>query len=221
FSLKFDTSLFACEDYDFWFRIAQTSGAPGIVKSCWVYYRQHANSMSRSYMNQYRHDAELCKRVFASANTNMPWIDSPHERTDYFFAMLAASLVTAIRLWSFDRDSFNAFMQEHVLFLHHKLKEGPPILTTNSTILCYMSRARLTIMKMRYRDNSIDKSVYDSFISIFPPNSIYLSLAIKKGIQSTSIKTIARIAKFDLQIAWFRLRNKTTKHPPAKAGGFE
>jgi glycosyltransferase involved in cell wall biosynthesis len=207
FSLKFDTSLCACEDYDFWFRLAQVSGAPGLVKSCWVYYRQHANSMSRSYKNQYQHDAELCKRIYASVNATEPWIGN-HPRFDYLFAMLAASLITARRLWFFDRESFNVFMQEHIFPLLQEIKKEKYKSTTNSTTLVFISRARLTLLKMRNNDKSLDQPIYNSIICIFPKNPTYLTLVIKKGVKHISIKNLARLAKFDLQFIYLRLINK-------------
>lgn len=207
FSLKFDTSLRACEDYDFWYRLAQASGAPGTVKSCWAYYRQHSNSMSRSYKNQYRHDAELCKRIYASVNATEPWIGN-HPRFDYLFAMLAASLITARRLWFFDRESFNVFMQEHIFPLLQEIKKEKYKSTTNSTTLVFLSRARLTLLKMRNNDKSLDQPIYNSIICIFPKNPTYLTLVIKKGVKHISIKNLARLAKFDLQFIYLRLINK-------------
>jgi GT2 family glycosyltransferase len=52
--LTFDPGLRACEDYDFWYRLARASGPPVPLADTHVCYRQHADSMSRSHANQYR-----------------------------------------------------------------------------------------------------------------------------------------------------------------------
>src|SRR3546814_12862345 len=105
------TTLFRSgEDYDFWFRLALYSGSPGVLGSGWVYYRQHPGSMSRQLVNQHRHDAELCRRVFR-------WVHRDQQRiglrsaTDLYAAMLAASLLTAERLADRDRPFCRDFIR--------------------------------------------------------------------------------------------------------------
>src|SRR3546814_19650260 len=103
--------------------LALYSGSPGVLGSGWVYYRQHPGSMSRQLVNQHRHDAELCRRVFR-------WVHRDQQRiglrsaTDLYAAMLAASLVTAARLPGRDRPFWREFISTHVPELPEPLGAG-------------------------------------------------------------------------------------------------
>jgi glycosyltransferase involved in cell wall biosynthesis len=56
----FDESLEACEDYDYWLRLAALGYVPHYCgEGTAVYYRRHATSMSRNLRRQYYHDALL------------------------------------------------------------------------------------------------------------------------------------------------------------------
>jgi len=62
---KFDETLSACEDYDFWLRAMVNGQVPSFANGK-VYYRKHSASMSSNRHNQFQHDAILHKRVFSS-----------------------------------------------------------------------------------------------------------------------------------------------------------
>jgi GT2 family glycosyltransferase len=56
----FDESLEACEDYDYWLRLAALGYVPHYCgEGTAVYYRQHPTSMSKNFRKQYYHDALL------------------------------------------------------------------------------------------------------------------------------------------------------------------
>lgn len=57
---NFDESLRACEDYDYWLRVAALGYVPHACgEGTVVYYRRHPTSMSSNLAKQYRHDALL------------------------------------------------------------------------------------------------------------------------------------------------------------------
>ncbi|MEQ8493669.1 MAG: glycosyltransferase, partial [Gammaproteobacteria bacterium] len=112
--LEFDTRLRACEDYDFWYRLARAGGLPAPLGTANVYYRQHAASMSRAHGNQYRHDAEMCRRIRADIGAGRAWLG---ERSpgDYLAALYCASLLACRRLWHVDRAGLAEFVSGHLL----------------------------------------------------------------------------------------------------------
>ena len=60
----FDTSLAACEDYDFWFTCCQDGLKFGSNAQAMVLYRRHPSSMSANTARQSLHDCILLERVF-------------------------------------------------------------------------------------------------------------------------------------------------------------
>jgi glycosyltransferase involved in cell wall biosynthesis len=60
----FDTSLAACEDYDFWFKCHLDGLKFGSNEQALVLYRKHATSMSTDTARQSRHDCLMLDRVF-------------------------------------------------------------------------------------------------------------------------------------------------------------
>lgn len=202
-SLEFDTSLRACEDYDFWFRLAQVSGVPGMVRSCWVYYRQHENSMSRSYTNQYRHDAELCRRILANADNSKMWLGS-RPPSDYLAAMFASSLLTARRLWYVDRLSYSDFLTGHVLKLQKKLEHAQREFPATVAAQIYLAQTRLILLKMWFRDCSVDQAVYDKLNKFFSSKKSFFASAIDIRV-ALPMRVVARLLKLDLHYACLML----------------
>lgn len=173
-NLRFDTTLRACEDYDFWIRLAVSSSPPALLTTCRVYYRQHEASMSKSYSNQFRHDAILCRRVLALVECTPNWLgDRPHR--DYLVVILASSLRTARRLWHLDRGNFSSFYYGHVLSIARKLT--PDILSKNMDIAIYFALIRLTASRMRFNDDAIDDGEYGQLAQRFDFYSSYFGQA--------------------------------------------
>jgi|GEM_PF-2573942 len=195
-SLFFDTNLGACEDYDFWFRLAQTSGLPGMIRTCWVYYRQHTSSMSRCLSNQLKHDAELCKRIFLYACQGNMRFDS-HPIGEYYVSMLSASLKTARRLSLIDRDFFLDFLTTHVLKLTDMLiqKEIRESFTVSS--LLYFSIARIALYEMHFNEPSMNENNFNKIKMALPPQQSYFLAAVLLGNKHAFI--LARLIKLDLQ----------------------
>lgn len=223
-ALWFDTNLRACEDYDFWFRLAQLSGIPGAIRTCWVYYRQHEQSMSRSYANQYRHDAELCRRIFAATSGGTLWLGNLPP-TDYFAAMFAAGLLTARRLWFVDRLSFTDFSSSYLLPLQEKLKEAQHQIPSTAAAQFHYAHARLTLNRMFLRDASIDFATYQVLSRALPKRPSLFVHALKLGMAPVSLRTLARLLKLDLQYALLALsarrRDRASKgqHRPSQTEG--
>jgi glycosyltransferase involved in cell wall biosynthesis len=194
FSLVFDTKLYACEDYDFWFRLASQSGVPGIVKSCWVFYRQHGLSMSKNSKNQYLHDAELCRRLFASFCKHDALIGN-HARADYLYVMLAASLVTAQRLWKVDLQVFSLFLEEHVRVLLDAFdKDNKRVLICSEAVL-YFLNGYVAFLGMRYKDRSIGAN-FDKYIyNVFPDKKLIAVYIVKNFSISFLVTAIKRVTK--------------------------
>lgn len=98
--LSFDSTLKACEDYDFWFKYFSKHGAP-IRSEGLVYYRRHRTSMSANLNRQYYFDAVVQKRIteyfLKSYETRQPLFGkplSPQLATQYALAQIGAWLLT-------------------------------------------------------------------------------------------------------------------------------
>ena len=67
----FNTELKACEDYDYWLRANVINGyTPNYCANSMVYYRQHAESMSKNIKNQLIHDIRLQKKLHTNLFIN-------------------------------------------------------------------------------------------------------------------------------------------------------
>lgn len=64
----FDTSMQACEDYDYWMRALSFGHAPLYSPRGLVYYRRHKDSMSRNLSQQWRYDVIMHKRIVQELN---------------------------------------------------------------------------------------------------------------------------------------------------------
>jgi len=60
---NFDTSLRACEDYDYWMRALEKGYSPVYSSRGFVYYRQHTDSMSKNQAQQWAHDVIMHHRI--------------------------------------------------------------------------------------------------------------------------------------------------------------
>lgn len=92
----FDTSLRACEDYDYWFRALLCGYAPIYSQAGSVYYRKHAKSMSADNRNQLHHDALLHQRVLDALLGERGF--QPTDRTGALLAAYAGAYTTLARL---------------------------------------------------------------------------------------------------------------------------
>lgn len=218
-SLYFDTELRACEDYDYWLRLARDTGLPGQIRSCWVYYRQHENSMSRSYLSQYRHDAELCRRLLNYGNFYGSW-PNVVSRTiaDYYAAMLAAALRTARRLWHVDRSSFGDFLRGHVFVVLDRFAATQTEKPVTSSAYLYLSIARLTLRQMKVHDLSVDHKTYcRARDSIAISGSLFLR-SLGSRLLISEPYTVIRLLKLDLH--YFILSTIASDRVVLFIGGF-
>lgn len=167
-ALQFDTRLRACEDYDFWFRLALRSGPPGVLGTAWVHYRQHPASMSKQLANQHRHDAELCSRVFQ-------WVDRDRGRigtrsdSDYYAAMLAAALATAERLAHLDRPFCLEFLSGHVQEVSKafdmRKSDQPP----STAAELYLVLGRIALHRLEHEHQLLETSRVQALESTLSP----------------------------------------------------
>ncbi|MEQ8663224.1 MAG: glycosyltransferase [Gammaproteobacteria bacterium] len=158
-ALTFDARLRACEDYDFWYRLARVGGPPALCTDTFVYYRQHAASMSRALANQYRHDAEMCRRIRADIRATNTWLGS-RTPADYLAALYCASLLACRRLWHVDRTGLTEFVSGHLLPLHQELAvacaAAPPSLAGR----LYLADARLLALRLWLRDRALSRPAW-------------------------------------------------------------
>ncbi|TGD75660.1 glycosyltransferase [Mangrovimicrobium sediminis] len=88
--LRFDTTLKACEDYDFWLRLLAHYGPPCPAADAFVHYRVHDGSMSGNRPNQLAHDLRMLELVATVIEARHP-VPS-RARFDCLQAQLCASL---------------------------------------------------------------------------------------------------------------------------------
>jgi glycosyltransferase involved in cell wall biosynthesis len=199
--LRFDGDLKACEDYDFWLRLAIESSPPEPVRTCWVYYRRHAKSMSRRAKNQARYDAELCRRVLRAFDDYKLWTGT-RDPSEYLHAMLAGSLVTSRRLWCTDPAAFQDFLVTHVMTIQQKLCVKYVSSNPDTATLVYMALSRSNIMKMLARDRSISGQVYMDVRRAIPSNASYLYLSMAGSRQKYHCwRSLLRLFIFDCHYA--------------------
>jgi len=97
----FDTSLKACEDYDYWLRATVNGFLPHYCPDGVVFYRRHPNSMSSNKENQFYHDAILHKRLYEYLLVKGKY---PLARLSAGYLAFAAGIVTTInRLYQIDK----------------------------------------------------------------------------------------------------------------------
>jgi glycosyltransferase involved in cell wall biosynthesis len=199
-NLLFDTALKACEDYDFWINLARLEGLPAVVDSCFVRYRIHPGSMSKSYANQFHHDAILCRRVFGIFEHSPKWID-PGMETDFLCAMLSAATLTARRLWHERRNEFQEFLDGHAMMLLWRLVHASGGSPPSPDAYVYLSKARATLAKMCWKDKSITEAPLSALIHIPGNGGIFFVRSVSEHEPSVTCREIARTAKFDASFA--------------------
>lgn len=115
---RFDTTLKACEDYDFWFRLASAQGLPAVSARGRVHYRKHAASMSRNRASQYSHDVILSEKVVAYLED---CIFARRYAANYLIALLASSLITLRRLAHTCRTDAESYLHGHIMHVVRQL----------------------------------------------------------------------------------------------------
>lgn len=145
--MKFDPGLRACEDYDFWIRLALSHGLPLRVEDGRVFYRQHPGSMSRSRRNQWQHDAILCERNFRRFQAQPGWLGS-RPAAHYALPMLAAVLVTARRLECLEAGLGLPLLDTLARPLLQCVQEDPP--RASAPLAPYIAMVRHVMAKTGY-----------------------------------------------------------------------
>ena len=166
-TLRFDTRLRACEDYDFWFRLSLLTKPPYLVRTTRVYYRQHATSMSRALANQAGHDAILCERILTAFESSSTWLGD-RSRFNYLYPMFASALLTARKLWRTDKDVFTTFLAGHAEKLRRQLAEVFGTDALDPDCIAYIASSKLSALRMLIHDDSIDRLEFSRAIACLP-----------------------------------------------------
>lgn len=108
----FDTTLKACEDYDFWFRLFSRFGEPAALDAL-VYYRRHATSMSANLRQQYTYDCIMQERILCSfkdaITKNLTFFGHKISEAQQYNYALAQISATALNL----RNCFRHELTDH------------------------------------------------------------------------------------------------------------
>jgi glycosyltransferase involved in cell wall biosynthesis len=207
-NMQFDTALKACEDYDFWIKLAAIEGLPAIVDSCYVRYRVHANSMSKSLANQFFHDSILCRRTYEIFEMSPKWIDQ-NRSTDYICAMLSSAVLTSRRLWHERPNEFQKFFDEHTLMVLSKLIQSSNAGPVSREAYFYLAKARAYLAKMCWEDGSIPETHLSSLMRATGDwrAGHYASYASTPNLY----RQAARAAKFDAIFNLARVRRTASR----------
>ena len=90
---EFDTTLKACEDYDFWLRCAALGQKIAVNPVGMVFYRRHPGSMSAQGDKQLFHDVIMHKKMAALLNANQNFLS--HKREEAWLAFASGCLFSA------------------------------------------------------------------------------------------------------------------------------
>jgi hypothetical protein len=204
-ALRFDTGVRACEDYDFWFRLALRSGPPAVLRTGWVQYRQHPGSMSKQLANQHRHDAELCRRVFQ-------WIHHGGERMgpradpDYYAAMLASALVTAERIADQDRPFCLEFLSGHVRDVAKALCALNMARPVSTAAELYLALGRIALHRLEHKHQILEATAVRTINDAISPGPGFRGRCLLDSTAPLFVRL--RLLKLDFQWSLLRARQQ-------------
>lgn len=197
----FDTTLKACEDYDYVMRCFEKGFR---VISCFgtkVFYRQHTGSMSANKKNQFNHDAILHMRI------NKSFFDVEHplikNNPDVLLASMAGTAATQARI--FKNGNIPSKKLEKIILANI---ENFKILLNNGhpTMFLYVfiiRRIFLSLIKTKMHHTLTTKKEYNKFLQILNKDIIF-PLVIIKNFLSTKEDWLTK-AKF-LNEIWLIFR---------------
>ncbi len=201
--LRFDESMRACEDYDFWFRLAAARGLPAIVRGCHVLYRRHGASMSQKAENQLRHDASMTRRVFAALSQGPKFQRRP--ALNYFVANLSASIAALVGLSRLGATGCEAYWREHVLPLCCAVLACDPTTLQRPALRFELADIRAGFRELRSDDRRGDR---EGFSSLETTEAVegHLQIAHRKplflGVAGLELRQSFRAAKRDAEFYW-------------------
>jgi glycosyltransferase involved in cell wall biosynthesis len=203
--IYFDESLKACEDYDFWLRIATKFGAPGIVTDGHVYYRKHASSMSTNFSNQLRYDAVMVERAYAILCEDE---SSENElELECLTANLAASIKIYFLLMRKGQDEFASRLRGHISRL--LIQFGANIDTSQRCATHYLSDMRIFALKLSNEKFALPESDTEHIDTIFGRQLIVSWRYIYENLRAgRTVPELMKILVHDLQYLWLRLSTR-------------
>ncbi len=152
--IYFDESLKACEDYDFWLRLATKFGAPGIVTEGHVYYRKHSSSMSTNISNQLHYDAVMVERAYTALCKDK---SSENELVlECLTANLAATIKIYFLLMQNGQDALASRLRQHIDRLYVRFEANTGSSQRRNTR--HLSEMRIYALKLSQEKFSIPKS---------------------------------------------------------------
>jgi glycosyltransferase involved in cell wall biosynthesis len=203
--IYFDESLKACEDYDFWLRIATKFGAPGIVTEGHVYYRKHASSMSTNLSNQLRYDAVMVERAYAALGE----VESSKNELilECLIANLAASIKIYFLLMRKGQDEFASRLRGHISRL--LIQFGANIDTSQRCATHYLSEMRIFTLKLSNEKFALPESVAEHIDTIVGRQLIVSGGYIYENLRAgRAVPQLMTILVHDLQYLWLRLSTR-------------
>ncbi len=164
--LWFDGSLKACEDYDFWFKLALKTRAPEFLDSPIAYYREHNESMSKKLLQQYTHDIKMLEKILDKTLSN-ELIENCSQQ-EAFLLIFQSALLTFRRIYALDIKGaaylFDKKIVEEIIPSLKSVKYNPVML---EEFILHRIEIRKSILKVFRLDKTIDLSkLFESFESL-------------------------------------------------------
>ncbi len=162
----FDLNLFACEDYDFWFRCMMSGHAFKANPGTCVFYRKHGNSMSSNLDRQWRHDAIMHHRVFHALMQGSTF--SGNQLYLSWMANIAGAMFTVTRL-SHDIEAARNLMVliEKSLF-HIQANPGSVVDAQEMLGQYFRLRILLSLLSSDFRKIAASNDIVEKVYFVFP-----------------------------------------------------
>jgi glycosyltransferase involved in cell wall biosynthesis len=140
----FDTSLAACEDYDFWFKCYLDGLKFGSNEQALVLYRKHKASMSADAERQSRHDCLLLDRVFQALQ------QGNEDALTYgkLAACICGCLETILRIQSFDAHAAEDIAASKLVQLLKRICTYKDVTISNPSYAHVLRHYRETALKI-------------------------------------------------------------------------
>ena len=161
----FDTTLWFCEDYDFWLRAAVRGFVPHYNSNGFVYYRRHEGSLSSDRLRLHSHDAILHQRLsdLLDQCPNYP----EGKRLEGLLAFSSGALFTAERLYGHKVDVSQQMME---LALERLLDARQIAVSGNNSwtvpMRLYACKIISCLSSSPLRDTATARHVYQAFLQI-------------------------------------------------------
>ena len=197
--IAFDETLRAVEDYDFWLRLFNQAGPPCLLRKGWVYYRQHAGSMSKDLRTQTWHDLQVFRRLWLM-ETQLRQAQGLAARADHTVSLLRGASEVARKLWRWqpaDHDDFvTRCMHELLGLVEQCMRDG--VLSTQGWLI--LSAVRQDMLDARRRSAELGDGIFQPFAARLGYHRCFF-LRARRVSRARDLRMLARIAVRDLKYA--------------------